>query len=72
MKNINIGENIANYRQRAGMTQDQLAAYAGVSKSAVSKWENGASHTKGYQKYNPCLPLAQLTTNKNPIISTKH
>jgi len=44
MKKINIGKNIARLRQKAGMTQDRLAEYAGVSKSAVSKWENSMTY----------------------------
>lgn len=31
-------------RQKAEMTQEQLAEYMGVSKSAVSKWENGMTY----------------------------
>lgn len=44
MKNVNIGKNIVSLRQKAGLTQEQLAAYAGVSKSAVSKWENNLTY----------------------------
>jgi len=44
MKNVNIGKNIVTLRQKAGLTQEQLAEYAGVSKSAVSKWENNLTY----------------------------
>lgn len=40
---INIGRTIARERRRMGITQEALAAYLGVSKAAVSKWELGQS-----------------------------
>lgn len=36
-----IGEHIAYYRKKAGLTQEQLAEKMGVTAQAVSKWENG-------------------------------
>ena len=36
-----IGEHIAYYRKKAGMTQEQLSEKMGVTAQAVSKWENG-------------------------------
>lgn len=38
-----VGAKIAALRQNAGLTQQQLAAIAGVSHQAVSKWEGGAA-----------------------------
>ena len=38
-----VGAKIAALRQNAGLTQQQLAAIAGVSHQAVSKWESGAA-----------------------------
>ncbi|MBR4443740.1 MAG: helix-turn-helix transcriptional regulator [Clostridia bacterium] len=38
-----ISENIVFLRQRAGLTQQELAARANVTHQAVSKWENGSS-----------------------------
>ena len=38
-----ISENIIYLRQRAGLTQQELAARANVTHQAVSKWENGSS-----------------------------
>ena len=38
-----IGDRIKTLRQARGMTQEQLAAYCGVTKSAVSQWENGST-----------------------------
>ena len=40
---MNIGEKIAALRVGAGMTQEELAEYAGVTRQAVQKWESGAS-----------------------------
>ena len=41
--NINLGDNIARLRREKGITQDELAAYLGVTKASVSKWETGQS-----------------------------
>lgn len=44
MKEIHIGEVILKHRKKKGITQDQLATYMGVSKTAVSKWETNQSY----------------------------
>ena len=44
MKEINIAKIISGKRHERGITQDQLAAYIGVSKASVSKWETGQSY----------------------------
>ena len=41
--NINIAKNISTLRKRAGLTQDALAEFLGVTKASVSKWETGQS-----------------------------
>ena len=41
MNTMTIGERIKYYREQAGMTQQELAAKAGVSYQAISKYENG-------------------------------
>ena len=38
-----LGEAIKDHRTRCGMTQEFLAEQLGVSRQAVSKWENGTS-----------------------------
>ena len=43
MSEINLAAVIAAKRREKGITQDELAAYAGVSKASVSKWETGQS-----------------------------
>lgn len=43
--NAKTGAYIAYLRQRAGMTQTQLANMMNVTHQAVSKWENGGSQT---------------------------
>ena len=45
---MRIGEQIKNYRKTAGLTQEQVANYLGVSTPAVNKWEKGI---KGDGKY---------------------
>ncbi|WP_455717957.1 helix-turn-helix domain-containing protein [Anaerosporobacter sp.] len=44
MKEINIGKKIIEKRKERGLTQEDLAAYVGVSKASVSKWETGQSY----------------------------
>ncbi len=58
IKDINISKIIANHRREKGLTQDQLAAYMGVSKASVSKWETG-------QSYPDITFLPQLATYFN-------
>ena len=38
-----LGETIKEYRTRCNMTQEFVAEQLGVSRQAVSKWENGTS-----------------------------
>lgn len=44
MKELNIGKCIIQKRKEKRITQEQLAAYMGVSKASVSKWESGLSY----------------------------
>ncbi|MBG9538140.1 transcriptional regulator [Bacillus thuringiensis] len=44
MKEINIHKIIANKRKEKGITQEELAAYIGITKASVSKWETGQSY----------------------------
>ncbi len=41
---MRIGEQIKNYRKKAGLTQEQMASYLGVTAPAVSKWESGTTY----------------------------
>ena len=45
MDNIKFGKFIRESRQGKGLTQKQLAEQIHVSDKAVSKWENGVSHS---------------------------
>ena len=40
---MSIGQRIAYYRKRAGLTQEELAEKCSVTPQAVSKWENDIS-----------------------------
>ncbi|MHB1154363.1 MAG: helix-turn-helix transcriptional regulator [Eubacteriales bacterium] len=41
---IHISENLKQYRNKKGNTQDQLADFLGISKQSVSKWERGEGY----------------------------
>lgn len=43
MNALRISENIMHLRKQKGITQDEVAAFLGVTKASVSKWENGQS-----------------------------
>ena len=47
MENKRIGENIKNARECAGLTQKELAALIGKSKSSVQKYEQGSVEIPG-------------------------
>lgn len=38
---MQLGEKIYHYRNKAGMTQEQLADALSVSRQSISKWESG-------------------------------
>lgn len=40
-----ISQIIREKRKQLGLTQENVAEYLGVSTPAVSKWENGVSHS---------------------------
>ena len=44
MKDINIAKKLISKRREKGNTQEEIAAYIGVSKASVSKWETGQSY----------------------------
>lgn len=44
MKEISIHKIIADKRKEKGITQEELAAYIGITKASVSKWETGQSY----------------------------
>lgn len=43
MTKITLSENIAAYRKKLGITQEELGKYVGVSTQAVSRWECGGT-----------------------------
>ena len=44
---MTLGEQIRAAREQKNLSQEELAEYMGVSRQAVSKWENGASVPHG-------------------------
>ena len=44
MKELNIGTVLGERRREKGVTQEEVAAFVGVSKASVSKWETGQSY----------------------------
>ncbi|MCL2249713.1 MAG: helix-turn-helix domain-containing protein [Oscillospiraceae bacterium] len=44
MKDINCAAIITQKRREKGVTQEELAAYLGVTKASISKWETGVSY----------------------------
>ena len=38
---MTLEEQIRNYRKQAGMSQEKMAELIGVSRQAITKWENG-------------------------------
>lgn len=44
MKELNIAQVVTRHRREKGVTQEELAAYMGISKASVSKWETGQSY----------------------------
>lgn len=45
MDQLKMGEVISKRRRELGFTQKQLAKSLNISFQAVSKWENGGSHS---------------------------
>jgi len=45
LSGLKIGEKIKAKRRERDLTQEELANILGVSKAAVSKWENEFSHS---------------------------
>ena len=58
MNELNIAKTLVSKRREKGITQEELAAYIGVSKASVSKWETG-------QSYPDITFLPQLATYFN-------
>lgn len=45
---MDFGMKLQDLRKAKGLSQEALAEKLNVSRQAVSKWESGVSHTKGY------------------------
>ena len=47
-RKMTLEEQIKYYRKQAGLSQEKMAEKIGVSRQAITKWENGVSQTKRY------------------------
>lgn len=47
---MTLGEQIRSAREAKNLSQEALAEYLGVSRQAVSKWENGTAVPQGANK----------------------
>ena len=41
IKSMTLEEKIKHYRKQAGLSQEKMAEKIGVSRQAITKWENG-------------------------------
>ena len=67
-----VGAFIAQCRKEHNWTQKELGEKLGVTDKAVSKWENGVSPTKGYQKQSMKHLLALKELQQNTIFFNMH
>ena len=58
-----LSETICALRRRAGLSQEQLAERLGVSRQAVSKWENGSA-VPGLDKLQALCQCFQVTMDQ--------
>ncbi len=42
-RKMTLEEQIKHYRKQAGLSQEKMAEKIGVSRQAITKWENGVS-----------------------------
>ena len=67
-----LNENIKRIRKSKGLSQEELAIKLNVVRQTVSKWENGVSPTKGYQKQSMKHLLALKELQLNTIFFNMH
>ena len=67
-----LNENIKRIRKSKGLSQEELAIKLNVVRQTVSKWENGVSPTKGYQKQSMKHLLALKELQQNTIFFNMH
>ncbi len=58
-----LAERIFTLRRKAGLSQEQLAELLGVSRQAVSRWENGSA-TPGLEKLQAMCRYFQVTMDQ--------
>lgn len=58
---INLGNLIRSKRELLKITQQQIADYVGVSKSAVSRWESGDIGNMGIEKVPKLSSILEIS-----------
>ena len=58
---MKLCEKLYELRRAAGLSQEELAERLNVSRQAVSKWENGVSHSYRYHTQYHKLTLKQYS-----------
>ena len=69
---MTLEEQIKHYRKQVGLSQEKMAEKIGVSRQAITKWENEVSPTKGYQKQSMKHLLALKELQQNTIFFNMH
>ena len=63
---MTLEEQIKHYRKQAGLSQEKMAEKIGVSRQAITKWENG----NGFPEVSLLLPLCnELEITVNELLS---
>ena len=70
--NVTFGGFVRTLRKEKQMTQLELAKILNLSDKTISKWEQGVSPTKGYQKQSMKHLLALKELQQNTIFFNMH
>ena len=65
---MTFGEKLTGLRKREGLSQEALAEQLGVSRQAVSRWEQGAALPDA-AKLLPCARLFSVASRINTVFS---
>jgi transcriptional regulator with XRE-family HTH domain len=72
MNLVNIGKTIQSCRLQKGLSQDQLAKLAGLSRVTLNQLENGTLNEIGYNKLLAVLTLLELDLEPKPEYGPKN